>query len=99
PQAQVAVVKRGLANYVCLSLSAEEARNQIRAGAKTAIQNLASIKPYKIPGPVTIQIEHTSRSALDADAALLHPDAEIIDARTIRFHGKDFVEAWVRARR
>ena len=99
PNAQLAVVKKGLANYVCLTLSAQAARDLIRQRAKAAIQNIAAIKPYKVEGPVTIQIEHTSRYALDIDTALEHPDAEIIDARTLRFHGKDFLDAWQKARR
>jgi D-aminopeptidase len=62
------------------------------------MQKIGTMKPYKITGPVTIEIEHTSRSALDVDMAL-HPEAEIIDARTVRYHGKDFLEAWTMARR
>ena len=99
PNAELAVVKQGFANYTCLSLSAQAARSLIREKAKNAVKNIGAIKPFKVEGPVTIQIEHTTRSALDMDAQLVHPDAEVIDARTIRFHGKDFLEAWVRARR
>jgi D-amino peptidase len=97
PGAELAVVKEGLANYVCLSLSAEAARNLIRERAKRAMEHLGTIKPYKVEGPVTIEIEHTSRSALDVDASL-RPGAEVIDARTVRYRGKDFVEAWIRSR-
>ena len=98
PNAELAVVKQGFANYVCLSLSADAARKLIRERAKNAMKNIGAIKPYKVDGPVTIQIEHTTRSALDVDAPL-NPNAEIIDARTVRFRGKDFLEAWIRARR
>ena len=97
PKAEVAVVKQGFGNYVCLSLSAQSARDLIRDRARSAIQNVASIKPYKIEGPVTIQIERTTRNALDVDASL-PPEAETVDARTVRYHGKDFLEAWIRAR-
>jgi D-amino peptidase len=97
PGAELAVVKEGLANYVCLSLSAEAAKNLIREKARRAMEHLGATKPYKVEGPVTIEIEHTSRSALDVDAPL-RPGAEIIDARTVRFRGKDFVEAWIRSR-
>jgi D-aminopeptidase len=31
--------------------------------------------------------------------AHLRPGAEIIDARTIRYSGKDFLEAWTRSQR
>ena len=97
-QDRLTLLAQGMANYVCLSLSAEAAKNLIREKAKAAMQNLPAVKPYKVEGPVTIQIEHTTRSALDVDVPS-HPEAEIIDARTVRFHGKDFLEAWTRARR
>ena len=97
PNAELAVVKQGLGNYVCLSMSATAARNLIREKAKNAMKNMASIRPYKVAGPVTIQIERTTRNALDVDTQL-PPDSEVIDARTVRYHGKDFLEAWIRAR-
>jgi D-amino peptidase len=90
------VVKEGIDNYTCISLSAESARRLIREHATAAMKKLDSA-PYHLPGPVTIEIEYTSRNALTPDAAL-KPGAEIVDARTIRFHGKDFLEAWQRSR-
>jgi D-aminopeptidase len=57
---------------------------------------IGRIQPYRVTGSVTIDIEYTSRHALTPDAAL-RPGAEILDARTVRFHGKDFLEAWQRA--
>jgi D-amino peptidase len=57
----------------------------------------ATIRPYKIDGPVTIEIEYTTRNALGPDAGL-RPGAEVVDARTIRYRGKDFLEAWQRSR-
>jgi D-amino peptidase len=98
PNAELAVVKEGLANYVCISLSAEAARALIRERARSAMQNIGAIKPYKVQGPVTIQIERTTRNALGVDAPL-HPEAEMIDARTVLYHGKDFLDAWIQARR
>jgi D-amino peptidase len=97
PEAETAVVKEGIDNYACISLSADAARRLIQERATAAMAKLGAIQPYRIRGPVTIQIEFTSRNALTPDAAL-KPGAEIIDARTIRFHGKDFLQAWQRAR-
>ena len=98
PNAETAVVKEGLGNYACISLSAEEARGLIREHARAAMAKMASIKPYRVEGPVTIQIEHTSRHT-PLPGAVLPPGAEVIDARTIRFSGKDFLEAWERSQR
>jgi D-amino peptidase len=97
PEAETAVVKEGIDNYSCISLSAEAARHLIHERAAAAMAKIGAIQPYRVNGPVTIEIEYTSRNALTPDAAL-KPGAEIVDARTIRFHGKDFLEAWQRAR-
>jgi hypothetical protein len=68
--AEAAVVKEGLDNYSCISLSADSARRLIRDGAKAAMGKLGRIRPYRIEGPVTLQIEYTSRHALNHDAGL-----------------------------
>jgi D-amino peptidase len=98
PDAEVAVVKEGFSNYACQTLSAEAARELIKERATRALNTIGQIKPYKIEGPVTIQIEYSTRNALGTDAHL-RPGAEIIDARTIRYNGKDFMEAWTRSQR
>lgn len=98
PNAETAVVKEGLGNYACISLSADEARRLIREHARAAMAKMASIKPYRVEGPVTIQIEHTSRHT-PLPGTVLPPGSEVIDARTIRFSGKDFLEAWERSQR
>ena len=97
PNVEVAVVKEGLDNYTCISRSAESSQQLIRSHAKASMAKIGRIKPYQVSGPVTLQIEYTSRNALRQDAAL-RPDVEVIDARTIRFRGKDFLEAWQRYR-
>lgn len=91
PEAETAVVKEGLSNYTCISLSAEAARGLIRSTAARAFKRLPEIRPYKIDGPVTFQIEYTTRNALPPD---IPAGAEMLDARTVRFRGKDFLEAW-----
>jgi len=97
PTAEFAVVKEGLSYYACLSMSAASARELIRERARGAMQKISQIRPYKIEGPVTIEVEYTTRSTLRPDAELA-PGSEIVDARTIRYRGKDFMEAWVRSR-
>jgi len=88
-------VKEGLGRYTCLSLSAEAARERTREHARRAMAKIGVIKPYRIDGPVTVEIEFTTRSSLPIDAAA-RPGAEVVDDRTIRYHGKDFLEAWTR---
>jgi D-amino peptidase len=97
PEAETVTVKEGLGRYTCLSVSAIEAQTMVRAGAQRAMRKIGQIKPYRIEGPVTIQIEYTTRNSLSLDAGLA-PGAEVVDDRTIRFAGKDFLEAWTRSR-
>lgn len=97
PQATTVEVKEGLNNYACISMSAQAAREAIRGGAQRAMQNLSTVKPYRVEGPVTLQTETTSRSALGPDMAL-RPGVKVLDARTVVYQGKDFLEAWQRYR-
>src|ERR1051326_126251 len=64
PEAETAVVKEGLSNYACISLSAEAARRLIHDRSKAAMAKIGSIKPYRVEGPVTIEIEDTSAPEL-----------------------------------
>lgn len=97
PGAEVAVVKEGLSYYSCISLSAQAARELIRGRATASMKKIAAIKPYKVDGPATIEVEYSTRSTLGPDAGLA-TGGEVIDARTIRYRGKDFLEAWARSR-
>jgi D-amino peptidase len=98
PAAEVAVVKEGLGYYACLSMSATAARDLIRERAQRAMQRIGQIPPYKITGPVTIEVEYSTRSTPSPETPLA-VGTEMVDARTIRYRGKDFMEAWTRSRR
>ena len=93
PEAELAVVKEGLGRYVCISLSAAAARDAVRDAARRSVAKIATIRPYRIAGPVTLQIEYTTRNSLPVGAEL-RAGAEVLDNRTIRFRGKDILEAW-----
>ena len=93
PDAELAVVKEGLGRYTCISLSAAAARDAIREAARRSVAKIGAIKPYTVPGPVTLQVEYTTRNSLALDAEA-RAGAEVLDDRTIRFRGKDILEAW-----
>src|ERR1035437_1560296 len=95
PDAVTAEVKEGLARYSCITLSAAAARTLIRDRAMAAARKIGSIQPYRINGPVTLEIEYTTRNSLSYSARS-DPGREVVDDRTIRIHGKDLVEAWTR---
>ena len=97
PGAELVEVKEGLGRHTCISLPAPAARDLIRAAATRAARNIGAARPYRIEGPVTIEIEHTTRNSLPLDAGR-SPGTELVDDRTIRYRGKDFMEAWMRYR-
>jgi D-amino peptidase len=93
PEVEVAVVKEGIGRYNCISLSAPAARDAVREAARKSVAKIGLIKPYTVKGPVTLQIEYTTRNSLPLDAEL-RTGAEVLDDRTIRFQGRDILEAW-----
>jgi len=97
PAAEMAVVKEGMSRYTCLSMSAPAARDLIRRGAKNSMAKIGSIRPYTVPGPVTLQVEYTTRNSLSPNAVDF-PGATVIDDRTIKYVGKDILEVWRRYR-
>ncbi len=95
PGAETVSVKEGLGRYTCLSQSAVAARAATREHARLAVAKIASIKPYLIEGPATIEVEYTTRNSLPS-GAVSRPGAEVVDDRTIRYRGQNFLEAWTR---
>jgi D-amino peptidase len=93
PDAELAVVKEGIGRYTCISLSAAAARDAIREAARRSMSKIVAMKPYVVPGPVTLQVEYTTRNSLPVDAET-RAGAQVLDDRTIRFRGKDILEAW-----
>jgi len=93
PGAVTAVVKEGLMRNTCETLSAEAARALIREKALASMALAGKLPPYRIEGPVTLEIENTTRGSLSPDARLIK-GAEVVDDRTIRYHAESFVEAW-----
>ncbi len=93
PNAEMVAVKEGIGRYTCISMSAKSAQEAIRAAAQRSIAKIPAVKPYTVPGPVTLQIEYTTRNSLPVDAESRH-GAEVLDDRTIRFRGKDILDVW-----
>jgi D-amino peptidase len=96
PNAVTVVVKEALGYYACISMSAAAAREAITEGARRSMQEMHRMRPYRLDGPVTIEVEYTTRSTLPLEVSSL---AEVVGARTIRYRGKDFLEAWTRYQR
>ncbi|MEZ5353743.1 MAG: M55 family metallopeptidase [Bryobacteraceae bacterium] len=97
PDAEMVEVKEGIGRYVCISLSAEEARARIRMAAKRSVAKIGKVKPYVVSSPATLEVEYTTRNSLPLDSEF-RTSAEVLDDRTIRFRGKDILEVWRRYR-
>ncbi|WP_051669988.1 M55 family metallopeptidase [Bryobacter aggregatus] len=97
PKAVTAVVKQGLLRNSCETMSAVAARELIQAKAKESMSQLTSIAPYTVKGPVTLEIEYTTRNSLNPDAKYW-PNAKVLGDRTVQFFGKDIIEAWTNSR-
>ena len=95
PESELVQVKEGLARYSCISLSAPEARANIQEGCRRAMGKIDKLKPFRLEGPVAITIEYTTRNSLPIDAEKT-PGARVLDDRTIRYEGVNFLEAWAR---
>ncbi len=93
PEAETAAVKEGIGRYTCISLSATSARDAIREAARRSIGRIGTIKPYRVAGPVTIQVEYTTRNSLPPGTES-RAGAKVVDDRTVRFTGADILEAW-----
>jgi D-amino peptidase len=93
PDAEVAVVKEGLGRYACITLSATAARDAIREAARRSVAKIGVIRPYTVKGPVTLQIEYTTRNSLPPDSQL-RTGAQVLDDRTIRFQADNILEVW-----
>jgi D-amino peptidase len=97
PDAEMVEVKEGLGRYTCISLSAESARTAVRTAAQRSVAKIGRIKPYVVKGPVTLEVEYTTRNSLPIDSQY-RTSAEVVDDRTIRYRGKDILETWLRYR-
>jgi D-amino peptidase len=95
PDAETAVVKEALGYYACISMSAPQAQALIENKARASMAKIGKVRPYKIDGPVTLEIESTTRNTLSPQVSY-PPGVERAGPRLVRYSGKDFMEAWTR---
>lgn len=84
-------VKRAIGYHAAENMSPQAARVLITAATKQALQQLPAFKPYVLAKPVKIEIAF--KNMLNAEILSLLPGIERVDGSTIRFIGKDAVEA------
>ena len=89
PGIETVAVKQGLGRHCAISLSAVEARRQIREGVERAVQKHRAhpIRPLVWDGPYELEKRHFDTH--DADRAASAPGVERVDAHTVRRRGDD----------
>ncbi len=85
-------VKQGIGMYAGICLPPARSRELIYQGARKAMSRIKTFKPLRIKPPAVLQIRFTTASSVDR--ALRMPGIERLDNLTVRFKGKDFLEAF-----
>ncbi len=93
PQAECAEVKSGVSRTAGYMLSHPAACALIREKAQRAMRRLKEITPYKVPGPVAVKVEFTTRGGQEFSP---REGVERLNERTWVFRGKDLVDAWLK---
>ncbi|MBS1833672.1 MAG: M55 family metallopeptidase [Acidobacteria bacterium] len=93
PNVTTAVVKTAIGRNTCDTMSAVAARERIAAKAMESMSKLGAVKPRPLQGPVTLELEYTTRNSLPADSANW-PNTKVVDDRTIQFFGPTLLDAW-----
>ena len=85
-----AVVKWALGFHSAKTLTPEAAYAVIREKVKAAMARIDEFKPYRLDGPIQLDVSFKNYRPVEVLAYL--PIVERIDAHTIRFVGKDMIE-------
>lgn len=85
--------KRAHGNGVCLSLAPERACALIHEAAKSAVANVATLKPFTIAGPIDCEL--TTQTPALADLFCQWPQLERTDGSKLRFRA-DNMQSTVR---
>ena len=93
PRAECAEVKSGVSRTAGYMLPHPAACQLIRQKAQRAMEHLGEFQPYRIPGPVEVKVEFTTRGE-----RAIHPTEGVqrMDERDWIFRGKDIVDAWLK---
>ena len=85
-------VKRGLTRYSAVQIPPVRARRMIEEGARTALGNLSTVKPYVPKPPVTITVElETVEKAADFRG---RAGVEVVAPLKVVSRGENWMQAW-----
>ena len=86
-------VKRGIGAYAALCQAPAVSRARIYEGAKRALSRPDRWPLLHLEGAVTLAVRFTTASAVDR--VLRMPGTERVDGVTVRFAGRDLLEAFM----
>ncbi|MFB3897701.1 MAG: M55 family metallopeptidase [bacterium] len=89
---ETAVVKEPIARESAKLVPLDRAHQLIRDAAKRAVERIKEFKPYKIKSPVELKIEYILTQ--HAEQQTLVPGVIRLDARTLKFTGKNMLDAF-----
>jgi D-amino peptidase len=88
---EAAETKRTLGFHSANTLTPQASYTAIGQHVAAAFKRIGDFKPYKIPGPLTVEV--TFKNYLPAEVLAYLPMFERADSHSIRFHAKDMAEA------
>lgn len=94
PDVQCAVVKYGISRHCARLLPKPVVHDLIQAKAKSAVKKARSIKPFKVAGPVEIEIDYFRTEK--ADAIREREGVEKLSALTVRYTAATVLDAFTR---
>ena len=94
PGIHAVVVKECISNGAASCIHPNVTARMIRDEVKAALVNLKAegIKPMTVKGPVQIDVRYSAEA--QAWKAMMAPNTERITETTVRYHGKDYKEAY-----
>jgi D-amino peptidase len=90
PDIEGAIVKWSLGFHSARTLMPEAGYERIRQAVSAGLANLGAVRPYRLEGPIEVDI--TFKNYRPAEVMAYLPSVERIDAHTVRFVGKDMPE-------
>jgi D-amino peptidase len=90
PEVEGAAVKRAIGFHSAETMTPSAAQALIRRQAESAVRNRAAVSRHAVTTPVTLDL--TFKNYRPAEVLAFLPNVERVDARTIRFVGRDMVE-------
>ena len=88
---EAAETKRSLGFHSAITLTPQASYDLIGQRVRAAIGRLQDFRPYKVQGPVTVDVSF--KNYLPAEVLAFLPFFERTDSHAIRFRAKDMVEA------